>query len=341
MSSYAEYFYEGTEGEYVNPERLKLTLKLTPTTKRANVSVGELINGIAGAGVHPDEVSGVYKVSAFDSSFCVEFKYMDTLEHVTKLPCIRAGNTDFDVMRLDEQVVTLRVHWLPLYYDNLLLTEVFEPFGQVMKCNSLKSAHADCVTFDGVREVYLKTTEVLKQRIPHLVHLASGQSLLVTMRGRPSYCLKCRAVGHTRQKCPKNRVFVAAVVSGGSTSVGDVSDDPPPGPVDSFNPVATPPPAAEAPVAPPAEPSDSTGGSTESHDGDEAAAKGDSGQDEMDQLTDQGLKRHLDSQDSFILPNRPVSRPRLTDESALETSNMFSPIMSADDIMVTRSPDKK
>ena len=94
-----------------------------------------------------------------------------TLLSVAKLQSIRAGNVDFNVMRLDEQVVVLRVHWLPLYYDNLLLSEVLEPFGQNMMCNMLKTAHAEYVTYDGVREVYLKTTEILKQRIPHLIHL--------------------------------------------------------------------------------------------------------------------------------------------------------------------------
>ena len=106
--------------------------------------MGELINGIAGAGIHTEEITGFwsgnlfliapfpdlcllvpfYKVSAFDLSFCVQFKFMDTLEHVAKLQSVRAGNVDFNVMRLDEQVVVLRVHWLPLYYDNLLLSEV-------------------------------------------------------------------------------------------------------------------------------------------------------------------------------------------------------------------------
>ena len=69
-----------------------------------------------------------------------------------------------DIMKLSEQVVSLRVHWLPLYYDSLLLTEILDPFGEVLDVNMLRSAHADCVTFDGVREVRLRTTEVKKQK---------------------------------------------------------------------------------------------------------------------------------------------------------------------------------
>ena len=108
-------------------------------------------------------------------------------------------------------------------------------------------------------------------------------------------------------------------------------------------PGTTPTPAAEAPVAPPAEPSGAAGGSTESHDGDEATVKGDSVQegDGMDQLTDQSLKRQLDdSQDSFIPPNRPLSRLRMVSENELELSNSIAPIYSVDDIMSPRPSGK-
>ena len=52
----------------------------------------------------------------------------------------------------------------------------------------------------------------------------------------------------------------------------------------------------------------------------------------MDQNTDQSLKCPLSQDSDYLPPNRPA-RPRQMDGSMLETSNTFSPIMSAKDIM--------
>ena len=71
---------------------------------------------------------------------------------------------------------------------------------------------------NGMREVLLKTDEMQKQKIPHLVKLGSGQSILVTMQGRPPLCLKCHDVGHTCKDCPSgpsNRRSFAGVAAHG------------------------------------------------------------------------------------------------------------------------------
>ena len=329
-SSKSEYFYEGEESTFINGERLERTLKFVPTNRTTRISAGELLNVLA-AYVGPEDIEGVYKVSQFDSTYSIQFKFRDTMDKISALKTLTVANRQFEILKLNEQMVTIRVHWLPLYYDSLILHEIFQDFGQVTNITSLKTAHANCVTLDGVREVRLKTDEVSRHNIPHIVHLPSGQSLLLTMIGRPPYCLKCKTVGHTRKDCPKNR-FSNVVVE---PVPPPVHSGPAPGP--------TPTPVAEAPVAPPTEPSGSAGGSTESRDRDEAAVKGDSVQegDGMDQLTDQSLKRQLDdSQDSFIPPNRPVSRRRMVSENELKLSNSFAPIYSVDDIMSPRPSDK-
>ena len=46
-----------------------------------------------------------------------------------------------------------------------------------------KSCNANVCVYNGVREVQLRTDEVDKQKIPHLVKLENGQSILFTMFG--------------------------------------------------------------------------------------------------------------------------------------------------------------
>ena len=112
-----------------------------------------------------------------------------------------------DIMRMDEQIVSIKAHWLPLNMDNSLIREVFSEYGKVVIVNMQKNSHDLVSAYNDIREVHLKTDEFRKQRVPHLLNFSSGQSILVTMAGRVPYCLKCRSVGHKRSRCPTNKKF--------------------------------------------------------------------------------------------------------------------------------------
>ena len=45
---------------------------------------------------------------------------------------LRAGSCYYQVMKMDEQIVNIRVHWLPLNFKNSLLHEIFSMYGEVM-----------------------------------------------------------------------------------------------------------------------------------------------------------------------------------------------------------------
>ena len=330
----AEFFFEGDEASYINSDRLSRTLKFAPQSRRrVFVSAGELLNALAANGIQPDEISGVYKVSSNDLSFSVQFKFADTVNQVNDLRQIKVGDTCYEIMKMDEQV-NLRVHWMPLYYDGLILTEILESFGEVVDTNLSKTAHADVVAYDGVREVRLRTDELRKHKIPHVVHFNSGQSILITMQGRPPYCLRCKSVGHVRQRCPKNK-FSSVVV--------DIS---------ASDPAPTPPPAPVVHVASPAEPHGSAGEVTESHVEDNAAAKGTSGQEQasqdMDLDPEKGLKRAREGQEGasegetqlhspghrpWITPNK-VARSVVVPQGTLPLSNSFDPGLGMGDLII-------
>ena len=277
-----------------------------PTRRQVSMSARELLKALTSARIQQDEVAGIYKVGALDSSYSVLFCYTDTAEKINDLQSLKLGDQIFDIMKLIEQIGNVRVHFLPLYYDNLILHEALHSFGEVVNVKMLKAAHANSVTFDGVREVRLRTDEMRKCTITHAIHFNSGQTVLLTMQGRLPYCLKSKSVGHVRNKCPKNnRNYANAVYSTSSST-----EQPAPTPVPTKSP------APAAPVPQSTESSDSIGGATEFHDGNNAVAKGSSGQEEehvFDEM-DGSLKRQRDQESGldtdFIMPNRtPKSLP--------------------------------
>lgn len=323
------FHFDGIEANYINPDRLSRTVRLVPCQPMVSCSYGELLNGICDAGIQPDEISGIFKVSSTDSSYSILFKFTDTVDQFMRLSKIQAGKCSFDIMKMNEQVVNIRVHWLPIYFDNSILREIFADFGEVMDIQMLRTAHEKLVTFNGVREIRLKTDEFHRQQIPHLVNFNSGQSILITMQGRPPYCLKCRSVGHVRQRCTKTKSFSTVVRS----------DQP----VSAAGPGPSVPAAREAPAAPPSGSSDTEGGAV-SQPGDvlsrtgEASASG-SGLSEpeqqgMEEETDGSLKRgrEADEGGSWISPNKTAkSRPVPPDSLPLE--NNYSLIMDLEDVL--------
>ena len=177
--------FDGIKSNYINPDRLSRTVRFVPIGYGQNTAYGEILNALLEARIDPQEVNGVFKVSSFDNSYSVLFSYSDTVERFVGLEELKVGSQRFAIMPMSEQIVSLRIHWLPIYYDNSILREIFGEWGKVLSVDMLKTAHENHVTLDGTREVKLKTDELSKQQIPYVVNFRSGQKVLVTMAGRP------------------------------------------------------------------------------------------------------------------------------------------------------------
>lgn len=325
-----EVNFEGVEANYINPDRLERTIRLVPSTSGNAASYGELLNMLCGAGVDPEEISGIYKVSAFDRDYSILLKYRDAVDRLISLGKLTQGNYTYDVMKMTEQVVTLRIHWLPLFFDNLILKEIFNQYGEILDITMSKTSHEKLVAFNGTREVRMKVDEFQRQQIPHVVHFNSGQAILVTMAGRPPYCLKCKHVGHVRQRCPLNERSYAATVSNLPTNKESPSADPAPIRAQAAS-VA---PSAEVAVlANAGDGAVAPSGTTEASGG-SVTGQEQQGED-MEMDPEKGMKRGRETQESsgsWISPNR-TAKSRSRSQVALPLSNAYSPIMEVTDIL--------
>lgn len=191
-----------------------------------------------------------------------------------------------------------------------------------------KSSHEKVVAMNGVREVLLRTDEIRKQKIPHLVNFQSGQSILITMQGRPPFCLKCRELGHVRRNCPNNRSFARVATQEMEEGVA-----PGGGPTGPVTPVPSGETASGSVLADPeAVPPPADVGADGA--GDRGTASDDQQTTENDiDMSQASSKRERDEgDDDFITPNRPARRKTLP-QSTVPTKNTFSIIMGIDDLM--------
>ena len=194
--------FDCQETEYINVDKMERTVRLVPRESGRGASYGELLDAIEQVGVPTAEIEGIFKVSPTDNSFSILLKYDNSIQTFIETASLKAGNMIYDIMKMAEQVVTVRVHWLPIFYDSSILYELFSKYGEVLDIKMMKTDHAKITTFNGSREVKLKTDEFRKHIIPHLVNFNSGQSILLTIPGRPPYCLRCNCTGHIRSRCP-------------------------------------------------------------------------------------------------------------------------------------------
>ena len=91
--------------------------------------------------------------------------YIDLADQVVSLGSLLAGKSIFDSMKLNEQVKNVRIHWLPLFYDNTILRQILSAYGEILDFKMLKAAHEKVVVLDGVREVKMCVDEVKKHTV--------------------------------------------------------------------------------------------------------------------------------------------------------------------------------
>ncbi|KAL3877956.1 hypothetical protein ACJMK2_035597 [Sinanodonta woodiana] len=166
------------------------------------ISWDEVLSYLIHAGVLLTEIVGMYREGE-NSPWNV------VLESKEKASNINSEGIKY----LAKMVTDLRVHWLPLYISDTLIEEVLRPFGKVLDITKDKTLlDKDTMTFNGTHNVKLQTTEFDSRHIPHIVSL--GQcGMLITMKGCPPICLKCRQSGHLRKDCPEKASYASVTTS--------------------------------------------------------------------------------------------------------------------------------
>ena len=209
--------FNGYEPDHINENRLVRTLRLVPRESRSSVSYGELLSVLEAENLKPDDREAIFNVSASDPSYSLLVAYPDAADKLRRKKVLKHNNLILDVMMMNEQIVNIRVHWLPIYCDGSILREIFAEYGEVLYIKMNKTSHGKLTAFNGQRDVRLKCDEFSEQRIPNLINFQSGQSILISLPGRLPFCLRCSEVGHIRGRCSDRLIRYASAVTRGPT----------------------------------------------------------------------------------------------------------------------------
>lgn len=139
--------FEGQETNYINEKQLERTVKLVPCGARS-ASYGDVLSALEAEGVPPGNLLGLYKVSSVDPTFQLFLANEQTLKGLIEKKIVTNGKVRFSVISLVEQVVTLRIHWLTLFYENRILKAIFCDYGEVMDIKMCRSSYANVVSMN-------------------------------------------------------------------------------------------------------------------------------------------------------------------------------------------------
>ncbi|KAH3804388.1 uncharacterized protein LOC127834488 [Dreissena polymorpha] len=156
-------------------------------------------------GIESDDVdaiaSGPPGSNAYDVVFREKDKCTSFLSYLNK-GARRYKDFDYEFSMFGRQIVTLKVHWLPVCTRPMVIHEIFSKFGKVVAIKNDILKIGDFKTMSGVRLVSLEVSVSEKAAIPHIVAFDCGAKAQVTMQGRPPLCLRCLELGHVRGACP-------------------------------------------------------------------------------------------------------------------------------------------
>ena len=186
---------------YFENESMDNTVKLTC---RQGVSIVDTISLLRKHEIMPSAVVGLFSGPPSENAVYVEFNSQAPVQQLKDQEVLSYRNKVFTFTQLGKQVLTLRLHWLPLYISDNLIRSVFSDYGTVLGVERASADYGNLRTRiqNGLRTVSLEVDEAQRRRIPHLLQFACGTSILVTIAGRPPLCLKCSNIGHVRRDCP-------------------------------------------------------------------------------------------------------------------------------------------
>ena len=146
---------------YIDMGTMEKTVKLSC---RKMSSTSDVVMLLSANGISAEEVLGMYRGPPSDSAHYV---ILSSDEAIARL---RSGNLcyrdkQFVFAQLGKQVLTVRVHWLPLYFADTLIKAALRDYGTVLSVDCVTSQYGKTDIKNGMRIVQLEVDEMGAVRV--------------------------------------------------------------------------------------------------------------------------------------------------------------------------------
>ena len=188
------------EDALFNRDVVQRTVKFLNTSFHGTVQVNDVVDILKSVDIPASDVETIAR-GISDKEVSVVFSSTQPLGKLLQKETYKVMSKTIRVVCSGRQIISVRVHWLPVYLSNTVVEALLKPYGKILDVHSGSTSVANRSFKSGVRVVRMEVDEVDKNKIPHMFKFQCGNKALVTIQGRPPLCLKCLQIGHFRNNC--------------------------------------------------------------------------------------------------------------------------------------------
>ncbi|KAH3804393.1 hypothetical protein DPMN_132678 [Dreissena polymorpha] len=171
--------WSALDEESMDKEMSERTIRIQGPRGASMVQVVGLLQEL---GIASEDVYALASGPPGSNSYDVVFKEKDKCDSFLKYlnkGARRYKDFDYEFSVFGRQIVTVKVHWLPVCTRPMVIHDIFSKFGKVVSIRNDTLKIRDFETLSGVRLVTLEVSVSEKAAIPHIVAFDCGAKALV------------------------------------------------------------------------------------------------------------------------------------------------------------------
>jgi hypothetical protein len=141
------------------------------------LGMSDVVKIVKDQGIEPSNIEAITSGRPGDYGTSLVFKRSEDVD-LLKGKSLSFRGQPVHFVALGKQIVSLKLHWLPLHINDTAIHEMLSPFGHVLDVKRLSFLDKNVRMSNGIRLVTFEVSEVERRSIPHLLKFDDGLSVL-------------------------------------------------------------------------------------------------------------------------------------------------------------------
>jgi hypothetical protein len=191
----------GLTDDDIDYDALNATVRIQ--TRKSRPKRWEVRDALIKTDINMNSVSGIYQQRKTNEWFVQFVNQKEAMDFNGQNDDLSANGQSWSVNMHNQEICTLKCHWMPGYTSLGWFRRYFSQFGEVLGIHRCQMTYPNKSETDGPVQVEMRIGVQERATVPHIVQNADTTSMLITMQGRPPLCLECNTKGHIRRDCPE------------------------------------------------------------------------------------------------------------------------------------------